>query len=88
MLRIAPGGIYLFDEPFAGLFPEMRKTVSRILNELREEEKTVVLIEHDMELIRELCDWVFVMDSGKLLAKGKPVEVLKERKVVEAYLGE
>lgn len=80
--------IYLFDEPFAGLFPEMAKVISGILRELRDVGKTVILIEHDMGLIRNLCDHVFVMDSGKLLAEGKPNEVLEKREVIEAYLGE
>jgi len=80
--------IYLFDEPFAGLFPEMRKIVSSIIQELKQENKTVVLIEHDIGLIRELCDHIFVMDEGKLLAEGKPESVLEKREVIEAYLGE
>jgi ABC-type branched-subunit amino acid transport system ATPase component len=80
--------VYLFDEPFAGLFPEMRKIVSIILQELKQNNKTIVLIEHDIDLIRELCDYVFVMDGGKLLAEGKPESVLKKRKVIEAYFGE
>jgi ABC-type branched-subunit amino acid transport system ATPase component len=80
--------IYLLDEPFAGLFPEMTKTVAGILEDLRRERKTVVLIEHNMELIRQLSDWVFVLDSGELLAAGKPEEVLRKKEVVEAYLGE
>ena len=80
--------IYLFDEPFAGLFPEIIKTVSEIIKELKKEGKTIILIEHNMDLIRELCDNVIVMDSGKLLAQGKPEEVLKKIEVVEAYLGE
>ena len=80
--------VYLFDEPFAGLFPEMRKIVSKIIKELNQENKTVVLIEHDMGLIRELCDYIFVIDEGKLLAEGKPESVLERREVIEVYLGE
>ena len=80
--------IYLFDEPFAGLFPEIRKIVSGIMREVRQENKTIILIEHDMGLIRELCDYIFVMDEGSVLAKGKPEEVLAKREVIESYLGE
>src|SRR3989338_4267111 len=80
--------VYLFDEPFAGLFPEMAKRIVAIIHELKAEGKTVILIEHNMELIRELCDAVMVMDSGRLLAEGAPENVLKKREVLEAYLGE
>jgi len=80
--------IFLFDEPFAGLFPHMVKIVEDVLKELKEHGKTVILIEHNMNLIREMCDYVFVMDSGKLLAEGEPDKVLAEKQVIEAYLGE
>jgi len=80
--------IFLLDEPFAGLFPEMVKIVSGLMKELKQQGKTIIFIEHNMSLIRELCDYVFVMDSGKLLAEGKPNEVLQKREVIEAYLGE
>jgi len=80
--------IFLFDEPFAGLFPHMVKIVEEILRELKKHGKTVILIEHNMNLIRELCDYIFVMDSGKLLAEGEPDKVLAEKEVIEAYLGE
>ena len=80
--------LYLFDEPFAGLFPKMLKVVSGIIRELKEKGKTVFLIEHNMELIRELCDHLIVMDAGRLLSEGKPNKVLSEREVIEAYLGE
>ncbi|HQA64118.1 MAG TPA: ABC transporter ATP-binding protein [bacterium] len=79
--------IYLFDEPFAGLFPEMRKVVSDIVQGLKRKNKTIILVEHDMGLIREICDYVIVMNEGKLLAEGKPADVLKKREVIEAYLG-
>lgn len=84
----ASSNIFLFDEPFAGLFPEMVKIVSGIIQELKQEGKAVILIEHNMDLIRSLSDHVFVMDEGKLLAEGAPEKVLAEKKVMEAYLGE
>ncbi len=80
--------VIFLDEPFAGLFPEIIKIVVSILQELREKGKTIILIEHNMSLIRELSDYLYVMDSGKLLAEGKPDEVLAKREVIEAYLGE
>ena len=50
--------------------------------------KAVILVEHNMDLIRELSDHIYVLDSGELLAEGKPAEVLARKDVVEAYLGE
>jgi branched-chain amino acid transport system ATP-binding protein len=80
--------VYFFDEPFAGLFPEMIKVVVSIMKELRDKGHTVILVEHNMELIRGLSDYCIVMDAGKLLAEGKPEEVLSKKEVIEAYLGE
>lgn len=80
--------VILFDEPYAGLFPEMVKKVSEIIKYLREQDKAVLLVEHNMDLIRELCDHLVVMDAGEVLAEGDPKIVLKKRDVVEAYLGE
>lgn len=80
--------IILFDEPYAGLFPEMIKKVSEIIKELRVLGKTIILVEHNMQLIRELCDHVVVLDAGEWLAGGSPDKVLSQKNVVEAYLGE
>ena len=80
--------VIFLDEPFAGLFPEMIKIVTGIVKELREQGKAIVLVEHNIDLIRELSDHIYVLDSGELLAEGKPVEVLARKDVVEAYLGE
>jgi ABC-type branched-subunit amino acid transport system ATPase component len=80
--------IIFLDEPFAGMFPEMIKIVVNVIKELRAQGKAVILVEHNMDLIRELSDYLYVMDSGELLAEGKPEEVLARRDVIEAYLGE
>ena len=80
--------IILLDEPFAGLFKEMIRIIVGIIEELKETGKTVLLIEHNMDLIRELSDHLVVMDAGTLLAEGTPNEILARRDVIEAYLGE
>ena len=63
--------LIIYDEPFAGLFPEMIKIVVAIVKNLRTQGQTVILVEHNMDLIRELSDYLIVLDSGKLFsAKG------------------
>ena len=66
----------------------MIKVVVAVLNDLRAKGKAVVLVEHNIDLIRQLSDYLYVLDAGHLLAEGKPDEVLKKKEVVEAYLGE
>ena len=80
--------VILLDEPFAGLFPEVVKMVEGFIRELKSEGKTIILVEHNMAIIRSLCDYLLVMDAGKLLAEGEPEKVLSEKTVLEAYLGE
>ena len=79
--------IIFFDEPFAGLFPEMVKKIEDIILEFKRMGKTIILIEHNMGIIRKICDQIIVMDAGELLAKGRPEEVLDKKEVIEAYLG-
>ncbi|MBP7720994.1 MAG: ABC transporter ATP-binding protein [Alphaproteobacteria bacterium] len=78
---------YLLDEPFSGLFPEAIEIIVGLIEDMKKKGKTIVLIEHSMDLITRLCDHVIVMDAGKLLAQGKPQEVLHNTDVLEAYLG-
>lgn len=79
--------IFLLDEPFSGLFPEAIETISGLIEDMKKKRKTIVLIEHSMDLIGRLCDHVIVLDAGKLLAQGPPGEVLHNADVLEAYLG-
>ena len=79
--------IYLFDEPFAGLFPKMLERVKAILRDIRGRGHTIIFISHNMDIVRELSDRIFVLDSGTLLAHGEVEEVLGRPDVIEAYLG-
>lgn len=79
--------IYLFDEPFAGLFPRMLEQVKTILKEMRDQKRSIVFVSHNMDIVRELADHLFVLDSGTLLAAGEVDEVLSRANVIDAYLG-
>lgn len=79
--------ICIFDEPFAGLFPEMRSTVSELIIDMKTNGKTVILIEHDMNQIVKIADYVLVMSAGKLIARGNPSKILARNDVLDIYLG-
>ncbi len=78
---------YLFDEPFAGLFPEMLEQVKEIMKRMRGQGRTILFVSHNMDIVRELSDHLIVLDSGKLLIEGDVDEVLARSEVIEAYLG-
>jgi len=77
----------LLDEPGAGVNPTLMRKLIRNIEELREEGRTFFLIEHDMDLIMNLCDRVIVMNKGRELAEGKPDDITRDERVMEAYLG-
>ncbi len=77
----------LLDEPGAGVNPTLMKKLTRNIENLRQRGKTFFLIEHDMDLIMNLCDTVIVMNKGRQLAEGTPGEIKKNESVLEAYLG-
>ena len=79
--------IYLFDEPFAGLFPQMLERIKGILKQVRDDGRTVLFISHNMDIVRELSDHLIVLDSGRLLVEGEVDEALAREEVIEAYLG-
>ena len=78
---------YLFDEPFAGLFPQMIETVKGIVREIQAQGKTIIFISHNMDIVRELPEHLIVLESGTLLGEGDVDEVLGRPEVIEAYLG-
>ena len=80
--------ILLLDEWLAGLNPTEMETGIELIHALRDEGRTVVLVEHVMDAIRSLCDRCVVMSSGAKIAEGTPDEVLSDREVIRAYLGD
>ncbi len=86
-ILMADPEIILLDEPAAGVNPTLLELIIARVIELNARGKTILLIEHNMEMVARLCGRVVVMAAGKLLAEGTPAEVSSHAAVVEAYLG-
>jgi branched-chain amino acid transport system ATP-binding protein len=79
--------LILLDEVTAGVHPRLREIILAAVRRLRENGRTFVVIEHDMELVRTICERVIVMDAGEIVARGTFEEIARDEQVVEAYLG-
>jgi branched-chain amino acid transport system ATP-binding protein len=84
---VARPRLLLLDEPTAGMNTRERDDVSDLLRSLRQEGLTQFLVEHDVQMMIEVCDYLFAMNFGKLIAEGTPQEVIRNEAVRESYLG-
>ena len=81
--------LLLLDEPAAGMNPQETQELMELIAFIRKEfNLTILLIEHDMSLVMGICERIYVLDHGQLIAEGTPTEIRSNPKVIEAYLGE
>ena len=80
--------VLLLDEPAAGMVAEERKALGELITRIRDRNISVVVIEHQMSLIMEVCDRIVVLNFGEKIAEGVPAEIRCNKDVIAAYLGE
>jgi len=79
--------LIMLDEPMAGVNPALKQTLLGHVKSLRDEGRTVLFVEHDMDMVRDISDWVIVMAQGQIVAEGAPEDVMANSAVIDAYLG-
>lgn len=85
-LMVEPEMVML-DEPMAGVNPALKQSLLEHIKELRNEGKTVLFVEHDMDMVHDVSDWVIVMAEGRIIAEGTPDDISSNPAVIDAYLG-
>lgn len=79
--------LIMLDEPMAGVNPALTQSLLKHIKNIREEGTTVLFVEHDMDMVHDISDWVIVMAQGEIIAEGPPGAVMKNKAVIDAYLG-
>ena len=85
-LMVGPEMVML-DEPMAGVNPALTQSLLGHVKQLREDGMTVLFVEHDMDMVRDISDWVLVMAQGRVIAEGPPDAIMANEAVIDAYLG-
>ena len=80
--------LLLLDEPAAGLNPQETDELTEFIRDVRDKfHLTIFMIEHHMNLVMDISDWIYVIDFGKQIANGTPAEIQNDQRVIDAYLG-
>jgi neutral amino acid transport system ATP-binding protein len=79
--------LVMLDEPMAGVNPALTQSLLDHILALKDEGMTVLFVEHDMQMVRHIADWVVVMAEGRVVAEGPPDTVMEDPAVIDAYLG-
>jgi branched-chain amino acid transport system ATP-binding protein len=87
MVLMSKPDLILLDEPTSGVEIEMRHEIMRLIKELNGQGNTIVVIEHNMDVVMNLCGRIVVLDSGEKIAEGAPGEIQNNPKVIDAYFG-
>jgi branched-chain amino acid transport system ATP-binding protein len=79
--------LVMLDEPMAGVNPALKQSLNEHIRGLRDDGMTVLFVEHDMDMVHDISDWVVVMAEGRIIAEGTPDQISANPAVIEAYLG-